>query len=394
MNLLSNRVQNIKPSATIATTMKANALKAQGKDIIALSAGEPDFNTPAHVCEAAIAAIQAGKTRYTAVDGTSELKAAIIEKFKRDNQLAYTPEQLIVSNGAKHCIFNLLQAIINPGDEVIVLAPYWVSYPDMTTVCEGKPIIISTNYDQGFKVTPQQIEAAITDKTKLIMFNFPNNPSGMAYSKSELKAIGEVLAKYPQVLICSDDIYEHILWTDEPFCNIVNANPHLKERTIVINGVSKAYAMTGWRIGFAAGPETIIKAMKKLQSQNTSNPCSISQAAAVAALSGDQSCLKPMVTAFKERHDLVYKALTAMDGVRCLPGQGAFYAFPDMSQVIARLDGINNDVELANFLLEKAGVALVPGTAFGVPGAIRLSYATNNEILIKALNRIKQAIDA
>lgn len=393
MNLLSKRVQSIKPSATIATTMKAAELRAQGKDIIALSAGEPDFNTPDFVCNAAIEAIKTGQTRYTAVDGTPELKAAIIKKFKRDNQLEYTPQEIAVSNGAKHCIFNLLQAIINPGDEVIVLAPYWVSYPDMTTVCDGKPIIISSSYEEEFKVTPEKIDAAITDKTKLIMLNFPNNPSGMAYTKAELKAIGDVLEKHPKVFICTDDIYEHILWADEPFSNIINAKPKLKDRTIVINGVSKAYAMTGWRIGFAAGPAEIIKAMKKLQSQNTSNPCSISQAAAAAALSGDQSCLTPMVKAFKERHDLVFKALSEMKDVRCLPGQGAFYAFPDMTNVIARLEGINDDVELANFLLEKAGVAVVPGTAFGLPGTIRLSYATSNEILTKALDRIKQAID-
>lgn len=392
MSYLSDRVQNIKPSATIATTMKANELRAQGKDIIALSAGEPDFDTPEFVKEAAIKAIQDGKTKYTAVDGTAELKSAIIEKFKRDNHLNYQPEQIIASNGAKHVIFNLLQAIINPGDEVLVLTPYWVSYPDMIKLCDGKPVILKSDISTGYKVSAEQIKQAITPKTKLILFNLPNNPSGMVYSKEDYAAIANVLLEHPNILIMTDDIYEHILWTEEPFCNIVNVCPDLYDRTIVVNGVSKAYAMTGWRIGYAGGPVEIVKAMKKLQAQNTSNPCSISQAASTAALNGDQNCLKPMIKAFKERHDLVFKALNEMPGVNCLPGHGAFYAFPDVREVIKRLDGISNDIELSNYLLEKAGVALVPGSAFGVPDAVRLSYATSNELLTIALERIHQAI--
>ena len=390
MNPLSNRVQNIKPSPTLAASMRAAELIAQGKDIISLTAGEPDFDTPAHIGQAAIDAIRHGDTRYTNVDGTPALKTAIIQKLKRENHLDYTADQLIVSNGAKQSIFNLLQAMINPGDEMIILAPYWVSYPDMTLVCDGTPVLLSSSYDQGFKVSPAQIEAAITPKTKLIMLNSPGNPSGMVYTAAELNAIGNILERHPHVYIVSDDIYERVYWASEPFCNIVNTNPNLKERTIVINGVSKSYAMTGWRIGYAAGPKNIIKAMKTLQSQSTSNPCSISQAAAVAALAGDQSCLDPMIKAFKERHDLVYKAFNQMKDVRCLPAQGAFYAFPDMSRVMKRLT-IKNDLDLTDLLLEH-GVAVVPGSAFGVPDTIRISYATSNELLVKALQRIETAI--
>lgn len=390
MNPLSNRVQNIKPSPTLAATMRAAELIAQGKDIVSLTAGEPDFDTPAHISQAAIDAIRHGDTRYTNVDGTPALKAAIIQKFKRENHLAYTVDQIIASTGAKQCIFNLLQAIINPYDEVIILAPYWVSYPDMIIVCDGVPVLLSSSYEQGFKVSPAQIEAAITPKTKLIMLNSPSNPSGMVYTAAELKAIGNVLEKYPHVYIATDDIYERVYWANEPFHNIVNTNPNLKERTIVINGVSKSYAMTGWRIGYAAGPKNIVKAMKTLQSQSTSNPCSISQAAATTALNGDQSCLIPMVKAFKERHDLVYKAFNQMKDVRCLSAQGAFYAFPDMSRVMKRLN-IENDLDLTDLLLAH-GVAVVPGSTFGVPNTIRVSYATSNDLLVKALQRIEAAI--
>lgn len=392
MSALSNRVQQIKPSATLTATAKAAELRAQGKEIITLSAGEPDFNTPIHICQAAMDAIRDGKTRYTAVDGTPELKQAIRHKLKSDNQLDYQAEQILVSCGAKHSIFNALMALVNPGDEVLIPAPYWVSYPDMTRVCDGKAVIIKTNIDQHYKINAEQLKSAITPKSKILIINSPSNPSGMLYSKAELTAIADVIKQHPQIVVISDDIYEHIQWTGNTFNNIVNACPELKERTLVINGVSKAYAMTGWRIGYAAGPAEIIKAMKKLQSQNTSNPCSISQAAAAAALDGDQECLKPMVQAFHERHDYVHATLSAIKGVKCVAGQGAFYSFPDVSAIIQRLNGVNDDVEFATFLLEKAGIAVVPGSAFGMPGAIRLSYATSMQQLEQALAQFKAAI--
>ncbi len=385
---LSHRVQNVKPSATLAITARAKELKAQGKDIIGLGAGEPDFDTPEHIKQAAIKAIQSGFTKYTAVDGTPELKQAIIAKFKRDNGLEYRPEQILVSCGGKQSFFNMAQALLDPGDEVIIPAPYWVSYPDMVLLAEGKPVILKTGLDQGFKITPQQLREAITDNTRLVVLNSPSNPSGVTYSLAEYRALAEVLLEYPQIMIASDDMYEHILWGDEPFCNVVNAAPELFERTIVMNGVSKAYSMTGWRIGYAGGPQWLIKAMKKVQSQSTSNPTSISQVAATAALDGDQNCISEMLKAFKERHDFVVEQLNRIAGVNCLPSQGAFYSFPDMSEAIASLDGVNDDVELAEYLLNHAEVALVPGSAFGQPGYMRLSFATSMEKLDEALKRL------
>ena len=384
---LSDRIQSIQPSATIAMSNKAMALKQQGIDVISLAAGEPDFDTPEIIKTAGIAAIQAGKTKYTQVDGTPELKAAVIKKFQRDNGLEYTPEEIMVSSGAKHSISNLFGAILNPGDEVIIPAPAWVSYPDMAVLCGAKPVVVNTTLDNHLKMTPAQLAQAITPKTKCLILNSPSNPTGMVYSREELAALSEILLQHPQVIIMTDDIYEHIRWTGEAYCNIVNACPQLKSRTIVVNGVSKAYAMTGWRIGVAAGPKTIIAAMKKMQSQSTSNPCSISQAAATQALGGDQSCLVPMVKAFKSRHDYVLKRLNAIEGFHCLPGQGAFYAFPQVTGAIEKL-GLQDDVEFATYLLEHARVATVPGTAFLAPGFIRLSYATSLAQLETALDAI------
>ena len=386
----SDRVQRITPTPPLAITAPANALKAAGKDVIGLGAGEPDFDTPAHIKAAAGHAMDAGMTKYTAVDGTAELKQAVINKFKKDNGLDYTPAQVLVSCGGKQSFYNLCQALLNAGDEVVIPAPYWVSYPDMVLLADATPVVIETDIEQQFKITPAQLKAALNPNTRLVVINSPSNPSGMAYTKAELGALGEVLRGYPEVLIATDDMYEHILWADEPFSNILNACPDLYERTIVLNGVSKAYSMTGWRIGYAAGPETLIKAMKKIQSQSTSNPASISQAAAQAALEGDQQCVTDMLQAFKARHDRVIEGLNAIEGVHCLPSDGTFYAFPNVQGLIDRLAGISNDVELAEYILEQADVALVPGSAFGSPGYMRLSFATSMENLDEALRRISQ----
>lgn len=387
---LSKRVQRIKPSPTLAVSNRARELRAEGRDVIGLGAGEPDFDTPDHIKQAAIAAIQAGDTKYTAVDGTPALKQAIIEKFARDNTLNYAAEQILVSAGGKHSFFNLAQALLNAGDEVIIPAPYWVSYPDMVLLADGIPVIVTAGIDQSFKITAEQLQAAITKKTRLLVINSPSNPTGAVYSKNELTALADVLLKHPQVMVATDDMYEHILWSDEPFQNIVNVCPDLCDRTIVLNGVSKAYSMTGWRIGYAGGPAVLIAAMKKIQSQSTSNPCSIAQAAATAALSGDQQCVQLMVREFKQRHDHVVKRLNALQGVHCLPSHGTFYAFPDMQEAITRLDGVNNDLELAEYLLNKADVAMVPGSAFGAGGYMRLSYALDMASLDKALDRIQK----
>lgn len=389
---LSDRVQRIKPSPTLAITSKAAELRAQGKDIIGLGAGEPDFDTPDHIKQAAIEAINAGKTKYTPVDGTPGLKKAVVDKFKRENGLDYEAGQILVSSGGKQSFFNMALALLNDGDEAIIPAPYWVSYPDMVKVAGGVPVILETDLDSRFKITPQQLEQAITPKTRLFVINSPSNPSGMAYSKEELAALGEVLKKHPDIVIATDDMYEHILWTGQPFVNIVNACPELYDRTVVMNGVSKAYSMTGWRIGYAGGPQKLIAAMKKVQSQSTSNPASISQAAAEAALSGDQQCVKDMVKAFKERHDYVVDALNKLPGVTCAPSDGTFYAFPDFSGAIAEMDGVESCTDLAAQLLETAEVALVPGSAFGAPGCLRLSFAVGMDTLVEAISRIEKAL--
>lgn len=388
---LSKRVKSIKPSPTLAITARAAELRAQGHDIIGLGAGEPDFDTPQHIKDAAQQAITDGFTKYTAVDGTPQLKTAIIEKFKRDNNLDYAADQILVSCGGKQSFFNLTQAILDQGDEVIIPAPYWVSYPDMVLLADGTPVIVETSQEAAFKMTAEQLEAAITPKTRLVVLNSPSNPSGKAYTRSELAALGEVLAKYPDILVATDDMYELILWSDEPFSNIVMACTDLYDRTIVLNGVSKCYSMTGWRIGYAAGPADLIKAMKKIQSQSTSNPTSISQVAAAAGISGDQSCVDEMNRAFLERHNYVVRTLNEMEGVSCIESDGTFYAFPNFADVITRL-GLKDDLELTEFLIEKAGVAMVPGSAFGTPGHMRLSFATSMENLQQAMTRIAQAI--
>ncbi|MBT8116933.1 MAG: pyridoxal phosphate-dependent aminotransferase [Gammaproteobacteria bacterium] len=389
---LAGRVQRVKPSPTLAVTARVAELRAAGKDIIGLGAGEPDFGTPQHICDAAIQAINDGFTRYTAVDGTPALKQAIIAKFSRDNGLDYTPEQILVSCGGKQSFYNLCQALLNAGDEVVIPAPYWVSYPDMVLLADGEPVILATGVDTRFKITPAQLNAAITPRTRLVVLNSPSNPTGVAYSRAELAALGEILLQHPHVLVATDDMYEHILWGKEPFSNILDACPTLYERTIVLNGVSKAYAMTGWRIGYAGGPAELIKAMKKIQSQSTSNPTSISQVAAQAALEGDQSCIAPMLKAFHERHDYVVAALNDIPGIECLPADGTFYCFPRVQEVIDRLEGVNDDVALAAHLLDAAGVALVPGSAFGAPGYIRFSFATGMDVLEDAIGRLRQAL--
>jgi len=389
---LSNRVQRVKPSPTLIVTARANELRAAGKDIIGLGAGEPDFDTPNHIKRAAIEAIQQGFTKYTAVDGTPELKQAIIEKFARDNQLTYAPDQVLVSCGGKQSFFNLAQAMLQEGDEVVIPAPYWVSYPDMVLLADAKPVIVETTMQLGFKISPEQLDAAITENTKLVVLNSPSNPTGVCYSEKELRALGKVLKQYPHVMIASDDMYEHIIWADEPYKNIVMVCPELYDRTIVLNGVSKAYSMTGWRIGYAAGPARLIKAMKKIQSQSTSNPTSISQVAATAAIDGDQSCIQTMLVEFEKRHDYLVEALNKIPGIHCLPSQGAFYLFPYVQEAIDALPDVNDDVEFAEYLLNRAGVALVPGSAFGSPGYMRLSFATSIANLQNAVQRIEKAL--
>jgi len=389
---LSKRVQLIKPSPTLAVTNKANELRAAGKDIIGLGAGEPDFDTPTHIKQAAIEAIEAGKTKYTAVDGTPELKQAIIKKFKQDNQLDYEANQILVSSGGKQSFFNLSLALLNPGDEAIIPAPYWVSYPDMVKISEGIPVIVETTQENRFKINAQQLNNAITDKTRLLVLNSPSNPTGVSYTRAELLELGEVLRQHPNIMIATDDMYEHILWTDEPFTNILNACPDLYDRTFVLNGVSKAYSMTGWRIGYAAGPTKVIAAMKKIQSQSTSNPASISQAAATEALNGPQACVKEMVTEFKKRHDYLVAALNELPGVDCITSDGTFYAFPNFQAAIDANPKTEDDIAMAELLLSEAGVALVPGSAFGAPGCMRLSFATSMEILQEAIARLKKVL--
>ncbi len=386
---LSQRVGRIQPSPTLAITSRAKALRAAGRDIIVLAAGEPDFDTPDHIKQAGIDAILQGDTKYTAVDGTPVLKQAIIDKLHRDNGLDYTQDQILVSVGGKHSFFNLAQAMLNSGDEVVIPAPYWVSYPDIVQLADAQAVFIHAGIDQGFKITPEQLDAAITTNTRLVVINSPSNPTGSVYSRGELEALGNVLHKHPQVIIATDDMYEHILWADEPFCNILMACPDLYDRSIVLNGVSKAYSMTGWRIGYAAGPKELIGAMKKIQSQCTSNPASMAQAAAVTALNGDQSCMGPMLAAFRERHNRVVARLNNIPGFHCLPSLGTFYAFPLVRDAISRQPNINNDVELAEYILNKIEVALVPGSAFGAESHLRLSYATSMEQLNTALDRME-----
>jgi len=385
--ILSNRVQKIKPSATLAVSDKAKQLKAQGVQIVSMGSGEPDFDTPVNIQKAATQAIGAGETRYTAVDGTPQLKKAICEKFKRENGLDYSVNEVMVSSGGKQVFYNLCQAILNKGDEVIIPAPYWVSYPDIAILADATPVFIETGLEQEFKITAEQLESSINANTKLFVLNSPSNPTGAVYTKSEIESLGAVLERHPHVNVISDDIYEHIRWEDDEFVNIAMACPNLKDRTIILNGVSKAYAMTGWRIGYAAGPEDIIKAMKKIQGQSTSNPSSISQAAALEAISGDQSFINMMVEAFERRHNFLVDSLNAIDGIECPQSRGAFYSFPRVQGLIDRL-GLKDDVEFSTYCLDKISLALVPGSAFGAPGYVRLSFATSMDNLKLAIDRL------
>lgn len=391
---LAERILRVKPSPTLAVSARAEELQAAGKNIISLSIGEPDFDTPDHIKEAAIKAIRDGHTKYTAVDSIKPLKQAVIHKFAHENHLNYELNQVLVSCGAKHSLYNLFTVLLNPGDEVIIPAPYWVSYPDMVKLAEGNPVIVNTDFAQQFKMTAAQLEAAITPKTRIVILNSPSNPTGIAYTKEELSRLGEVLLRYPHVVVVTDDIYEHNLWNHLPFANILNACPNLYEQCVVINGVSKAYAMTGWRIGYAAGPAHIINAMKKAQSQSTSNPTSISQYAALAALEGNQECVAAMTHAYKERHDYVVSELKKISGVRCLPSDGTFYTFPSIEGLLNKKPGITNDLEFSEYLLNEAELAVIPGSAFGAPNFIRICYTTSMNKLIEAMERLHKAVAA
>jgi aspartate aminotransferase len=398
MSPVADRLKAIKPSPTLAVTAKAARLKAEGKDIIGLGAGEPDFDTPQFIKDAAIAAMNKGLTKYTAAGGTPSLKKAIIAKFRKENGLDYTEKQVLVSCGGKQSCFNMCLALLNEGDEVIIPAPYWVSYPDMAMMAGAKPVFISAGVDQGFRITAEQLEQAITPKTRLMFLNSPSNPTGAVYTTSELLALGQVLAKHPRIIIGSDDMYEHLLLDGSKFVNILNVCPELYPQTVVLNGVSKAYSMTGWRIGYCGGPEELIAAMENVQSHSTSNPSSISQYAAEAALTGDQACIEPMVAAFKERGKFVAEGLNRIPGVSCMPAAGAFYVFPDCRGAIARLhkEGVieaATDMALCDYLIElPQAVAAVPGSAFGLEGYLRISFATSMENLRKAIDRMQHAM--
>lgn len=398
MAFIADTLGRIKPSPTIAVTSKAEELRAAGKDVIGLGAGEPDFDTVDYVKEAAIKAIQEGQTKYTAVDGTPELKDAICRKFKRQNGLDYSRENITVNCGGKHTIYNAFVATLNPDDEVIIPAPYWVSYPDMTLLAGGTPIFIEASASSGFKITPEQLEAAITTKTKWLILNSPSNPTGAAYSYSEMKLLTEVLLKHPNVWVFSDDIYEHIVYDKFQFYTPVAVEPKLKNRTLTMNGVAKGYAMTGWRIGFAGGPVELINAMRKVQSQSTSNPCSISQAASIAALNGPQGYLKNRALEFQKRRDIVVEMLNEIPGLTCPTPEGAFYVYPCCAGLIGKITPngktIANDLDLVTYLLESSGVAVVHGEAFGLSPHFRISYATSENILIEACSRIKKACKA
>lgn len=390
-DVLSTKAQQIEPSATMVVADLVRELNNQGHDVINLSAGEPDFDTPDPIKQSAIEAIQEGWTKYTNIEGTPTLKKAIMRKLRHDNQLDYELNQIIVSNGAKQSIYNAIMTVLNAGNEAIIPAPYWVSYLPIVKMAAAVPIIIQTTLSQNFKITPQQLEEAITPNTRLLILNSPSNPSGVAYSKSELRALAEILLKHPKVLILSDDIYEYILWGADHFTNIVNVCPQLQDRTIVINGASKAFAMTGWRIGYAAAPKTIVQAMKKIQSQSTSCPNSIAQVAATTALGYDRGYFSYMYKAYKARHDLALQALNQIKGVRCIPADGAFYLFPDVREIVKRLK-LPSDIELSTHLLNKTNVAVVPGSAFGSPGHIRLSCTTSNKNLKEALDRLSSIL--
>lgn len=390
---VSRRVQRVKPSPTLAVTARAAKLKAEGKDIVALGAGEPDFDTPAHIAAAGVDAIRSGFTRYTNVDGINELKDAIIAKFRRDNGIEYERSQVIVSSGAKQTIYNLCMAVLDPGDEAIIPAPYWVSYPDMVLLADGLPVMPFAGASQGYKITPRQLEAAITPKSRLVLLNSPCNPTGAAYTRAELRALGEVLLAHPRIVIGTDDMYEKIYWASEPFCSLLTAVPELYDRTVTINGCSKAYAMTGWRLGYCGGPKEIVTAMSTIQGQSTSNASSITQRAAVVALNGDQQCVADMNVQFKRRHDYIVEGLNSLPGISCLPGAGTFYAFADVSGAMQGL-GCRDDNAFAELLLNEGGVAVVPGSGFGAPGHMRISFACSMETLEKAVDRMARVLSA
>ena len=390
---ISKLVEQIKPSATIMVSMRAMELKAQGKDIVSLGFGEPDFDTPEHIRNAAIEAIQSGKTRYTPVDGTAELKQAIADKFQRDNDLSYAAKQILVSNGAKQSLYNLLVAVLEEGDEVIVPSPYWVSYPDMVKLAHADPVILNGLPEHDFKITAKELQNTINENTRLLILNSPSNPTGKVYSKSEYQALGEILLEHPKVFIACDDIYEHIYWGDEPYHTLLNVCPELADRTIIINGVSKAYAMTGWRIGYAAGPADLIAAMRKVQGQSTSCASSVSQAAATAALNGSQDCVEMMRVEFHKRYVYFNDALNGLPGVECPDCEGAFYAFPSFQGFIDQIESLRDDVDLAAWMLDEAGVSTVPGSAFGSPGHLRLSFAASLDYLEDAVGRMGKAMN-
>ena len=389
---LSKRISNTKTSATIAMSMKARELSLQGKDIISLSAGEPDFDTPQNIKDAAIKSINSGNTKYTPVDGMLSLKESIVNKFKNENNLEYTSDQILVSTGCKQSIYNLCQATLDKGDEVLIPSPYWVSYPEIVKLSDATPIFIETNSDTDFKVTGKMLQDNITEKTRMILLNSPSNPSGFIYSEDDLKDIGNVLKNYPDIIIASDDIYEHIIFNNKKFTNILNVCPELYDQTVVLNGVSKAYAMTGWRIGYAAGDASIIGAMKKIQSQSTSCACSISQAAAKAALDNNNQEVHKMVNEYQIRSTFLHSELNQIDGIKYKKPEGSFYAFVDVNGLIDKIENINDDFELAEYFLNEAGVAVVPGTAFGSKNHIRISFATSLENLKKAVGRIKKLL--
>ena len=392
MALLTKRINSVKPSATITISAKAMELRAKGIDVISLSQGEPDFDTPKHIKDVAIQAINDGKTKYTPVDGTPEIKEAIINKFKRDNNLDYSPENILVSTGAKQTLFNLFQSVLEEGSEAIIISPYWVSYPDMVILAGAKPIIVDTLQKNNFDLDLDHLRDALSDKTRLIVLNSPSNPTGVTFTRKQYQGMGNILKDYPNVLIATDDMYEHIYWGNEKFCSFAEACPGLFDRTITINGVSKAYAMTGWRIGYCGGPSDVVKAMKKIQGQSTSNASSISQVAATAALNGPHDEVISMVKEYKNRHEYLCEALNSLDGFNAVPGTGAFYLFPNINGAIESL-GMKDDLEFSEYLLENAGVAVVPGTAFGAKGYIRISYATSMVALEEAISRIKKVLE-
>jgi len=391
MALLTKRINSVKPSATITISAKAMELRAQGVDVISLSQGEPDFDTPKHIKDAAIQAINDGKTKYTSVDGTPEIKEAIINKFKRDNNLDYKPENILVSTGAKQTLFNLFQSVLEEGNEAIIISPYWVSYPDMVILAGAKPVIVDTLQKNNFDLDLDLLRDALSDNTRLIILNSPSNPTGVTFTREQYQGMGNILKDYPNVLIATDDMYEHIYWGNEKFCSFAQACPDLFDRTITVNGVSKAYAMTGWRIGYCGGPTDVVKAMKKIQGQSTSNASSISQVAATAALNGSHDEVLDMVEEYKNRHQYLCEALNSLDGFKAVPGTGAFYLFPNITEAIEKL-GMKDDFEFSEFLLDTAGVAVVPGTAFGAKGYIRISYATSMDVLEESISRIKKVL--